>query len=99
MHAHRAVGPSTVAELAAGPCWLRNQLVRLELTGLCLKSAAQEAPLLEACAGSASLRELAVGPLRCARGEHAAVLRVLGERLERLEVRTPRVRSPCRVGL
>jgi hypothetical protein len=78
------IGPETVAELVQGP-WLRTQLRRLELGRL--EHSAYEGPLLEACAASASLRELTLDPLCCARGEHAAVLRRLCERLERLEVR------------
>jgi hypothetical protein len=85
----RPTSGAMVAELAGGP-WLRTQLVRLKLRGACLEPEADEALLLEACAASASLRELAVD-LRCACAEprHVDVLRRLIERLERLEVRTP----------
>ncbi len=80
-----------MAELVQGP-WLHTQLRRLELRHLSLHfERADEAPLLEACAASASLRELTLDPLCCAGGEHAAVLRRLCGRLERLEVRTGRV--------
>ncbi len=87
-----SVRPAMVVELINGP-WLRTQLRRLELRPLSLLIG--EGPLLEACAGSDSLRELAVGSLCSSIGGHAAVLSVLSEWLERLEVRAPRAMS-CR---
>ncbi len=87
------IGPETAAELVQRP-WLRTQLRRLELGRI---ERAYEAPLLEACAASASLRELTLDPLCCAGGEHAAVLRWLSERLERLKVRTGRVGRSARL--